>query len=198
MHYFSINCRVTSDDYKLYLTDVITERFTFSQVSCLDVENIVRSFKDSSPGADEIPMILFKENLSVLVSTVIFICNLSLMTGIFPSELATAIITCILKSGNIYSFENYMSISILNAFSKILEKIITVQLVQYFVVSNFFAECQFGYRQGVSKIDAVLRIVNFIYDSFDERKIIIGVFLNLTKAFDMLNRSILFHKLETG
>ena len=99
-----------SDDYKLYLTDVISDYrkfFTFSQVSCLDVENIVRSFKDSSPGADEIPMKLFKENLPVLGSTVIFICNLSLMTGIFPSELATAIITCIFNSGNIDSFENY-------------------------------------------------------------------------------------------
>ena len=117
---------------------MITERFTFSQVSCLDVENIVRSFKDSSPGADEIPMKLFKENLPVLGSTVTFICNLSLMTGIFPSELATAIITCIFKSSNIDSFENSRSISILNAFSKILEKIITVQLVQYFVVNNFF------------------------------------------------------------
>ena len=127
-----------SDDYKLYLTDVITERFTFSQVSCLDVENIVRSFKDSSPVADETPMKLFKENLPVLGSTVSFICNLSLMTGIFPSEIATAIITCIFKSGNIDSFENFRSISILNAFSKILEKIITVQLVQYFVVNNFF------------------------------------------------------------
>ena len=55
-----------SDDYKLYLTDAITERFTFTQVSCLDVENIVRSFKDSSPGADEIPMKSFEENLPVL------------------------------------------------------------------------------------------------------------------------------------
>ena len=84
----------------------------------------------------------------------------------------------------------------MNAFSKILEKIITVQLVQYFVVNNFFTECQFGYWQGVSTIDAELRIVNFIYDSFDERKIVIGVFLDLSKVFDTLNRSILFNKLE--
>ena len=73
-----------------------------------------------------------------------FICNLSLMTGIFPSELPTASLTCIFKSGNIYSFESYRSISILNAFGKISEKIITVQLVQYFVINNFFTECQFG------------------------------------------------------
>ena len=118
------------------------------------------------------------------------------MTGIFPSELATSIITCIFKSGNIDSFENDRSISILNAFRKILEKIITVQLVQYFVVNNFFTECQFGYRQGVSTIDAVLRIVNFIYDSFDERKIVIGVFLDQSKVFDTLNRSILLNKLK--
>ena len=66
------------------------------------------------------------------------------MTGIFPSELATAIITCIFKSGNIDSFENYRSISILIAFSQILEKIITVQLVQYFVVNYFLLSVNSG------------------------------------------------------
>ena len=85
----------------------------------------------------------FKEKLPVLGSTVTVMCNLSLITDNFSSELATAIITCIFKSGNICSFENYRSIST----SKTLEKIIALQLVQYFAVNNFFTECQFGYQR---------------------------------------------------
>ena len=42
----------------------------------------------------------------------------------------------------------------------------------------------------------MLTIVNHIYDSFDAGETTIGVFLDLSKAFDMLNKNILFEKLK--
>ena len=84
------------------------------------------------------------------------------------------------------------------AFSKILEKIATVQLVEYFVNDGLFTSCQYGYRKGVNTDDAALSIVNSSCDAFDEGHNVVGVFLDLSnsKAFDSLKRNILFRKLE--
>ena len=48
----------------------------------------------------------------------------------------------------------------------------------------------------MSTEDAVLDIVNELYDAFDRSETVIGVFLDLSKAFDTLNRELLYRKLE--
>ena len=142
------------------------------------------SFKKSSLGVDGLPMRLFKENINVLADTIVFICNRSLDTGIFPKKLMIAMITCLHKAGDLHNLENYRVISILCAFSKILEKIVALQLVEYFIENNILTECQFGYRSGVSTSDAVLSIVDSLYDEFDRDESAVEVFLDLAKAFD--------------
>ena len=97
-----------------------------------------------------------------------------------------AVVTCLFKSLNKNCFKNYRAISILVSFSKILEKVVTVQLVNYFVSNDYFTKGQFSYRQGHSTADAVLCIVNDLYDSNDAGATTIGVFLDLSKAFDSI------------
>ena len=105
---------------------------------------IVLSFKDSSPGHDDVPMRIIKRNIDALADVSVYICNLSLCTGIFPKALMVAAITCLFKFGKVNCFENYRTISILVACSKILEKIVTVQLVHYIKHYNYFTTFQFG------------------------------------------------------
>ena len=187
---------VETDNFLGYLNNDIESRFSFTQVSLEQVVNIVMSMKDSSPGFDDIPMKLFKDNIAALGHCITHICNLSLRTGVFPKQLMIAVITCLYKAGDPHNIENYRSISILAAFSKILEKIVTVQVVEYFTNNNLFSSKQYAYRKGVSTSDAVLDIVNSLYDAFDVGETAVGVFLDLAKAFDSLNREILFRKLE--
>ena len=71
-----------------------------------------------------------------------------------------------------------------------------MHLVNYSVSNDFFGKCQFCHRQGHSTVDAVLCIVNELCDSFDAGATTIGVFLDLSKAFDSLNMNILFNKLR--
>ena len=42
------------------------------------IDGILQSFKDSSPGIDDIPMRIIKENIATLSDVICFICNLSL------------------------------------------------------------------------------------------------------------------------
>ena len=72
--------------------------FNFRPVTRKDIIRIAMSFKDSSPGIDDVPMRIIKENIVTLSDVICFICNLSLRMGNFPQPLMIAVVTCLFKS----------------------------------------------------------------------------------------------------
>ena len=154
------------------------------------------NLRNAAPGHDSIPMSLFKENINTLIKIITHICNLSLSSGVFPSDLMLAIVACIYKAGNPELESNYRPISVLPAFSKILEKIVCNQLLNYFIRNNLLTSSQYGFLPGLSTVDAVYSIVNGIYDAFDRVETPVGVFLDLKKAFDTIDRNKLLQKLK--
>ena len=60
---------------------------------------------------------------------------------------------------------------------------------------NILYQNQFGFRQGHSTHHAFITLVDKITKSLDSGYIVIGVFLDLKKAFDTVNRKILLKKL---
>ena len=84
------------------------------------------------------------------------LCNLSLSKVIFPDDLMLAMVTFIYKAGDHQLFSNYRPISDLPAFSKIVEKILIIQLTEYFIIKNdLFSMQQFELLPGISTADAV-------------------------------------------
>ena len=63
--------------------------------------------------------------------------NQVLNTGTFPDKLKIAKVIPIFKKGDPSLFENYRIISLLPAISKVLEKIIALQLSSYFEEKPF-------------------------------------------------------------
>ena len=89
------------------------------------------------------------------------------MQGHFPSRLKTAKVIPIYKKGNISEF-NYRQISILKAFSKVFEMVLSNQLLNFLENRGIFTKQQYGFRKGVSTIDAVLSLVNCVKQSFEQ------------------------------
>ena len=124
------------------------------------------------------------------------ICNMSLQQGIFPQCLKTARIIPVYKSGEKSKVNNYRPISILCAFGKILEKIVSAQLESYLNENNILTANQFGYRRGVSTENAVQKLLSHVYEAFDKGEFVLNIFLDLSKAFDVVNRRYLLYKLK--
>jgi ABC-type tungstate transport system permease subunit len=64
--------------------------------------------------------------------------NLSLSTGVVPNQMKTAKTIPILKTGDKHLFTNYRPMSILPAFSKVLEKVTANKLIDFLESHNFF------------------------------------------------------------
>ena len=76
----------------------------------------------SCPGYDEIPVQIYKDNFHLLGPEICLICNKSLKQKIFPRQLKTAKVVPVLKAGDTKLTSNYRPTSLLNSFSKIIDK----------------------------------------------------------------------------
>ena len=92
-------------------------------MSCLEVERVISSLKNSSAGWDEIPTFVAKTCVNSYLTPLTYLINKSFTDGIFPVELKLARVVPILKAGDPSQIANYRPISVLTFFSKVFEKI---------------------------------------------------------------------------
>ena len=160
------------------------------------MKKIIFNIKNKSPGVDNLPISVFRDNFDLFGPVIVDLINKSLSQGIFPAELKMAKIVPIHKSGEKCRIENYRPISLLPVFSKILEKVVGFQMDNYLTSNNLISRNQYGFRPKLSTEMAMHALTDYIYTSFDESKYALGIFIDLSKAFDSLNRTILLKKLE--
>ena len=122
--------------------------------------------------------------------------NQSLTTGIFPDNLKLAKVIPLFKKGDPTSINNYRPISLLPALSKIFKRVIYNQINSYLTLNNLYYEGQYGFRSKQSTKLAALDIIDTITSIMENGNIPITIYLDLSKAFDTLNHTILLDKLK--
>ena len=160
-----------------------------------EVITVINSLKHSSPGYDGIPATLAKRVINSYIKPLTLLINLSFSVGSFPDELKLAKVIPIFKSGSSRELHNYRPISVLNTFSKIYEKIMYNKVITFLDRYNILYQNQFGFRQQHSSHHALITLVDKITKSLDHGDIVIGIFLDLKKVFDIVDHNILIKKL---
>lgn len=162
-----------------------------------EVFSTMLSFKNSnSSDIDDFQIKPIKYVLDVLAPVLTHIVNASLYSGVFPTKMQIAKVIVLFKGGNKNDFSNYRPISILPVFSKCLEKIIHNRLTSFCKKFAIITDSQFGFRKGRSTELALLQQKELILKSFEEKKLILGIFIDYSKAFDRIDHITLIKKLE--
>ena len=152
---------------------------------------------NKSPGHDNIKSDLVKQIASEISYPLKLICNLSLSTGVLPNDLKIAKVVPIYKKDNPENFGNYRPVSVLPCFSNILERFMyrPNRCYDFIIKTNVLFNKQYGFRNKLSTYIAVLDFVININHSIDNDKYTLAVLMDLSKAFDTIDHSILLSKL---
>ena len=167
------------DESKNCITDI--------PVTVNDVKAIVSQLNNSTAGPDDLPASIMKQVSNECCIPLTNLFNLSVLQGDFPSEMKLAKVLPIYKTDNHQLIQNYRPISTLNLFSKVYERVIYNNLLDFIMENNILYDKQFGFRKGHSTSPAIITLVNKVSKSLDEEKIVCGVYLDIRKAFDSIS-----------
>lgn len=149
----------------------------------------------SSAGSDGINTKLIKKIAYEISEVLTYLINLSAEEGVFPEAIKTAIVVPLHKKDDPCDPGNYRPISLLSTFSKIFEKIMAKRMVSFLNSGNFFCESQFGFREGKNTEDALVMFLEEVHSNLDRNRKVAGLFVDLTKAFDLVDHNLLLSKL---
>ncbi|ELT96652.1 hypothetical protein CAPTEDRAFT_79103, partial [Capitella teleta] len=94
-----------------------------------EIDKIISSLESKhSTGQDNISTVLIKSLKGELIAPITLIANQMLTTSVFPNPLKIAKVKPLYKKGDRQLCNNYRPISLLPSISKILEKVMLLQL----------------------------------------------------------------------
>ena len=187
----------STNSFSQFLPDRLVNSVFLELVNEKEIIDVCNSFRSSAaPGYDNISMGTIKESINFIIRPLVSILNLSITTGAVPDDMKIARVIPLYKSGAHNVFTNYRPISILSAFSKILEKIMFNRLLEFLNRHQILSDNQYGFRKKHSTSYALTKLFDKLSCAIDNREIAVGVFIDLSKAFDTVDHEILLEKLE--
>ena len=139
---------------------------------------------------------LLRECSDVLALPLSIIFRKSLSTGILPQLWKISRVSPIFKSGSRAEPLNYQPISLTSICCKVMERLIALHIIAYLERNDLMCIRQFGFRRGRSAEDQLLLTYGDVVRMVDDGQVVDMVYMDYSKAFDLVNHVIMLRKLR--
>ena len=171
--------------------------FSMQPVRPEQVAKIIAGLKNSkSTGADHINTWIIKLVAVEILPAVTHIINLSISNSEFPTLWKLAKVVPLLKKDDPVVPKNYRPVALLPVLSKILEKAVFLQLVEYLDENGLFSVNHHGSRHNHNTATALMQMYDQWVEEVETGKMVGVMMIDLSAAFDMVDHALLLQKLE--
>ena len=171
-----------------------------SSTNSYEILKIIKSLKNGkAPGPDGITSTMLKHTAAQVAFPLALVFNISLNEGKIPDDWKRANVVPIHKSGDIGGIKNYRPIiSLCSVVGKLLERVVTRNVVEYMQTSGLISPQQHGFMSGWSCTTLLTKVCHHWMQILDTRSPpdVDVIFLDWRKAFDKVSHSILLSKLH--
>ena len=171
----------------------VTNLFAFHEITEDEIrKEISKLYGSKATPAGDIPGEISKSTINVHVSLLTKTINSSIRNGCFPDELKAAKVTPIFKKNDDLDKENYRPASVLPHVSKIIERVMYIQIENFMKVK--LSKLLKGFRKNHSAQHCLVDMLEKWKNTLDKGGFVCAIFMDLSKAFDM-NHDLLIVKL---
>lgn len=159
-------------------------------------QKLIRLNARKSPGADGVTPLLLKVCHRQLCEPLSALFKHSLNDGHVPTEWKSGVISPIYKGGSRSDTANYRPVTLLPTVSKVMERIVAEKIIQHLETHSLLSVAQHGFRRNRSCLTNLITTLDDWTTALDEGSCVHACYLDISKAFDRVDHSLLLQKIE--